>query len=120
MDNIDVLIVLKLWDVANTAVALCVAQTMAFIYQCTNTNFGDQLRNNRRTLWLTLMITVVGYILYFWIIYGCQMGYEKLKVEKEIGNSIWLWATFSRLFIISFLTVISLIAIRIVRKHKAN
>lgn len=113
----------KLWDVANTALAICVAQTMTFIYKCTDSDIRDQLRENQKTYLFTLLIIIVGGALYCLVAWGCQAGHDilhEINKQYEKENLIWFVATAVRLFVIFALTALSLLAVSIMKKAKKN
>jgi len=100
MNDFNVSLVFKLWDIANSMVVLSLAYTLAFLYKCSDKDFADNLRKKGSTFVITCIVIFAGFILYTGVIIGVQFGYEILLGHGEPTPRVWTWATILRLIVV--------------------
>ncbi len=129
MDDANLALTLKLQDIANIAVGICVVHAMSFIYKCSNKEFSNKLRSDKTMLNFNWTISIAGLLTYLIIIWFCYIGYETLFLKTENADwlakneqfdYVWNWATWTRTTIVILFTSFAWLVLKSVLKSKQN
>ncbi len=119
MSVLDPNLAFKLWDISNVAVGFCVAQAMSFIYKCADKEFSKKLREDKKILDFTKVLSLSGLVIYLILIWASQFGFWALfdKVEGNTSN-IWIIASCIRTLIVICFTLFSFKVLSFILKSK--
>lgn len=108
-------LVWKFWDIANAITAFSAAQSIAFSYSLTNSNFVVKLKDSPALMYFLFIALLLGGILYFFSVVWCyKNSLTNISFLKDGTGSInyrklWINVTIGRLVIICFFTLFTLI-----------